>query len=356
MAMSTTYRISVTTGIVMCIFAQLFGCSGFRKLSYSPPDLKAEVKRRVPRLAPADLVVPFAVSQASLDKARKAISPYMSASERARALLQAIFDPDFFGLRYAEVVTHTAEETIDAGEGNCLSLASVYVGLARGLGLRAYFLDASDRVGAAHEELGMLVRAGHITAVVETERGRVALDFGRRLSPFRIFRVMDDVESIAHFHNNRAYELIRKARDSKQSVDWKAVAKRFELATQVLPDFARAWNNLGVAMARLGRFEQAQTAYRRAIQADSEFPSPHTNLGILYLEAQNLPASLAAFAKATDLDPDSARAHHHLGVALFRAGRHAAARVALQRAIELDETYDAPRKLLESLSGATETD
>jgi tetratricopeptide (TPR) repeat protein len=169
----------------------------------------------------------------------------------------------------------------------------------------------------------MLVRAGHITAVVETNQGRVALDFGRRLSPFRLFRVMDDVESIAHFHNNRAYELIRKAREQNRPVDWKAVAKRFELATVVLPGFARAWNNLGVARARQGQSDLARTAYRRAIQADPEFPSPHTNLGILHLEAQRLPEALAAFSQATELDPDSARAHYHTGVALLRAGRRA---------------------------------
>jgi len=64
-------------------------------------------------------------------------------------------------------------------------------------------------------------------------------------------------------------------------VPWEAVASEFERATRVDPRSARAWNNLGIAWARLGRTGEARHAYLRVRRLDGELSSPERKLRVL---------------------------------------------------------------------------
>jgi hypothetical protein len=322
------------------------GCSSARKMTYSPAELRHELKKQTSLAAPIDVVVPFEVPPEQVAKARRAVGTIASRSERARSLKDVMFDPKGFGLRYTEVITRTAAETLEKGEGNCLSLAAVYVGLARGIGLRANFLDASNRIEEVHADEDVVVKTGHVTAVVYTENGKAALDFGQRFGPFQFFRVMDDMEATAHFYNNRGYELIHEAQQESRPIDWNEVARNFLMATRVRKGFVRAWNNLGVAYVRLGRLADARACYEEAIALDPEFASPRTNLGILLMESGDLKAAYASFNEAARLDPDSPRTHYHRGLLLFKQGKFEKSATALKRAIDLKTDYDLARKLL----------
>ena len=44
---------------------------------------------------------------------------------------------------------------------------------------------------------------------------------------------------------------------------------------------AMAHNNIGAAQLHLGRFEEAESAFREALAADPEYPIPHFNLAVL---------------------------------------------------------------------------
>jgi len=47
---------------------------------------------------------------------------------------------------------------------------------------------------------------------------------------------------------------------------WNEAVYRFERATKLDPSLSRAWNNLAVAMENLGRFDEAATAYGKALE------------------------------------------------------------------------------------------
>ncbi len=325
----------------------LAGCGALPKLSFKPEELRTEIHRRSPAMARADIVVPFEIDKRYLAKLDSFITPYMSPSERAQAILKAMFDPDSFALTYREVTTRTANETLEKKAGNCLSLAAVFVGFARNLGLRAYFLDASDRIQEAHEENDVVILTGHITAVVETERGRVAMDFGRRLSPFRIYRAMDDVEAIANYYNNLGYELLSGARLKGEPIPWERAARRFEMAIMVKSDFARAWNNLGVARVRMGKLADAEKAYEKAASVDEEFSSPLFNLGILQMKRGEYLRAASSLKKAIERDPDSSRANLYLGLVSMKLNRCEQAKKALLRALELSPELAEAKRLLQ---------
>ena len=312
------------------------GCAGSQKYAYGVDELRAEIRRRAPELPPDAVVVPFDVDPATVEIARRATKPYSNREDQVRALVELMFSGAGYALSYAPVVTTTARETLATHKGNCLALASVFVGVARALGLKAYYLDASARLTETTQPSpGIVVNSGHITAYVDLDKIRWYLDFDHTLAGTNRFRVIDDLEATAHFYNNRGYERIEMARLEDKPVDWVAAEKDFTLATHVVPAFARAWNNLGIARTHVGDLEGAETAYREAIHADPKSPAAYNNLGGLLLRTGRAEDAVTMMREAVQLDPDSAYAHFNLGRALLATGDTDGARRALEKAARM---------------------
>ncbi len=49
---------------------------------------------------------------------------------------------------------------------------------------------------------------------------------------------------------------------------WKEATYRWEKATQLDPSYAEAWNNLAIGYEYEGRFDDAESAYHRALKLD----------------------------------------------------------------------------------------
>lgn len=65
----------------------------------------------------------------------------------------------------------------------------------------------------------------------------------------------------------------------------------------------KAYNNCGVALARLGRFEEALAMYRKAVGRGEDYASPYLNIGILCRdELGDEDAALEAFRKYVELN------------------------------------------------------
>ncbi|HWE26534.1 MAG TPA: tetratricopeptide repeat protein, partial [Polyangia bacterium] len=62
-------------------------------------------------------------------------------------------------------------------------------------------------------------------------------------------------------------------------------------ATQMLPQFGKAWNNLGSAYRGKQQYAEAENAYKRATQLDPNYADAYFNLGILYLDAKQMPGT-----------------------------------------------------------------
>lgn len=338
--------------VLLCCGACI-GCATPQRRTFTRAALQSEVARRVPATAVDKIAIPYVVEAEDIERATWLLRAYSTTEQRAAALIEALFDAEGFNLRYASAATATASQTLRAGEGNCLSLASTLVGLARGLGLRAYYVDVSHLTEEVIDHSGLLVRSGHVSAVIRTEVGYVGLDFGRGRVHYRGWRGIDDMEAVAHFHNNRGYELIRTAIDEGKPIPWQQASEQFWLATRVEPKFQRAWNNLGVALARLGFVVEAIRSYREAIVRDPHLVSSYRNLGNLYFRQGLHEEAVSLLNAAAAIAPDDANIHFERARVLLEVGRRGEAVHALKRAVKLSSTHARARALLNSLTHST---
>jgi tetratricopeptide (TPR) repeat protein len=316
------------------------------QVAYTPTELRAEAERRVMNARPGEIIVPYQVTPELVEQAHDLTRYIRSEYDAARALIDAVTNENIFGIEYMATATAPADETVIRGYGNCLALTSVFIGLARGVGLEVYYIDASDRVNDIRREEQIIVDSGHIAAVTRTERGWTMVDFAGELPNYRTFRIIDDLTVLAHYYNNRGYEIIDIANQTGQEVPWDQVRRSFDIATKVRPDFSLALNNLGVLDAQAGNNEAAERAYHAAITADSEFAAPYHNLGNLKLSEGDLDSALAAYDEAIRIRRKNPFLHYHRGLALYRMGDLDEAVRAFDRAISLKRDYVEPRNIL----------
>lgn len=322
------------------------GCGNSKRIAYAPHELKTVVASRVGGDRIGDFVVPFEPTPEMVARALKYIDGARGDGGRADMLARSITDRRQFGLTYERVATTTAPETVANGQGNCLSLTSLYVGLARAVGLTVYYVDASDRINDLLRQDELIVDTGHIAATVHSTRGWSLVDFTGEISNYRTFRVIDDLEALAHFYNNRGYETISIAQRVDETIPWRRALRDFEMSTDVMPGFARAENNRGVALARLGDDEGAEGAYMAAVRSDDAFSAPRHNLGNLFLRQGDFDLAVRWYERAIDLQASNPYVHYHLGLAKYRSGDVAGSIALFERAIALKHDYAEPRYLL----------
>ncbi|HEY9842578.1 MAG TPA: tetratricopeptide repeat protein, partial [Candidatus Obscuribacterales bacterium] len=123
------------------------------------------------------------------------------------------------------------------------------------------------------------------------------------------------------------------------------------------PDLAEAHYNLGWALAKQERHEQAVVAYQQAIRLRPDYAEAWANLGMSRLELEQISLCLEACRRALDLDPALGRAHLCHAAALLISGDFQAGfeeyEWRLRETILLDYSRLRPCWTGEDLSGRT---
>jgi tetratricopeptide (TPR) repeat protein len=119
--------------------------------------------------------------------------------------------------------------------------------------------------------------------------------------------------------------------------------EQYERALQLKPNFAGAYCNLGIALARQGKLSEAVQHFERALQIEPDFAEAHYNLGnaldylgmALAAEGQFAEA-IRNYRRAIQANPDRPEIYFHLGMALGQSGRTRDALVQYQEALRLN--------------------
>jgi Flp pilus assembly protein TadD len=98
----------------------------------------------------------------------------------------------------------------------------------------------------------------------------------KRLAAFVIFAtaLLLTSEPVAAGDCEQADLLVKRAVQSKSNAE-----ELLHKAVQLCPKNVAALNNLAVNLENLGRLDEAEQIYRRAISADASAPAPHAGLG-----------------------------------------------------------------------------
>lgn len=330
--------------VVAVVVSSLIGCAGAQKRIHTPDEVRAEIEARVSAQMRDEIVIPFEIDDEIRQLARDVTRVASTDQEKVRAIVQSIIDLAGFSISYDWLSNKTAKEVFRQGKGNCLAYSNLFVGMAREVGIDAVYADVkfTERVT---REAEIVVSSKHITAAVKQGTDTFLIDFTR--TPERkyvAYTVIDDLEAIANFYNNQGflYGYFTEA----ESVDFDPLEKELEmyrLALEILPTFVRARNNLGVALRRRGRVDEAIEQYKLAIKHDPGNPDALSNLGTAYLHQGRTGEALEAYRRAVKNAGPNGYTHLRLGTVYLRLARYEEAieqlRDALSKEPELAEAH-----------------
>jgi len=119
--------------------------------------------------------------------------------------------------------------------------------------------------------------------------------------------------------------------------DLKGALDQYRLLRELYPDFWPPWNNSGMILRGLGRFEEAAAMFEKAAALAPHNSIPLSNLWWVQMNRLHDAAAAERTARRTvALSPDLAYPHQMLGYTLAVQWRFAEAEGEIRRAIELD--------------------
>ena len=106
-------------------------------------------------------------------------------------------------------------------------------------------------------------------------------------------------------------------------------------------NYSEAWNNLGVAYERMGKYNEAIEAYKTAL-LNTFYRNPEkafNNLGRVYYRNKKYDDAVDAYKEAIKRTSDFVLPYYGLALCYNAAGKYGNAAAALRKALEVDPSY-----------------
>ena len=126
-----------------------------------------------------------------------------------------------------------------------------------------------------------------------------------------------------------------------------AALASFDKAIQLKPDYADAYNDLGLTLRAAGNVDGAVADFEQALRIRPRFAETRVNLGNIFGERKQWKEAVSQFEEALRDDPRRAEAQYGLGTTLLLAGRAAEAVAPLQEALRCRPNYPEARQNLD---------
>jgi tetratricopeptide (TPR) repeat protein len=335
--------------VVLAGFWLATGCAVQTTQFYTPEEASAEFDKRVSAELRPQVVVPYEIDDEIRQVAQEITLNHYDERAKARAIINKIIDLTGLSISYDWLSNKTAREVFRQGRGNCLAYSNLFVGMAREVGLDAVYVDVT-MIERISREAEVIVNNGHITAGYMVGGQVRIIDFTRTPEREYIgYKVIDDLEAIANYYNNQGFLYGYFVENEGQDLDFDPAVKEvemYELALEILPTFQRARNNLGVALKRRGRIEEAIEQYKMAIEVDPNFADAHSNLGAAYYALGRNEDAVREFELATKNAGSNAYFFHHLGVVQYQLKQYDEAIEQFKKAISREPSLAEARFFL----------
>lgn len=113
--------------------------------------------------------------------------------------------------------------------------------------------------------------------------------------------------------NEEALELYFAGIDAIKEGDNKKASKLFKEAVEVDPEFAFAWDNLGLAYRKLEKYDLAIEAYNKSLRVDPNGAMPLQNIAIVYAYQKEYEKALKAYKRLSLVKEDDPEAYFGMG-------------------------------------------
>lgn len=132
---------------------------------------------------------------------------------------------------------------------------------------------------------------------------------------------------------------------AQQAFERSDFAGSITLFQQALEKSPQDWvllNNLGLALSKTGKFDEAESYFFKAVSANINCASCYNNLGDLEMKRGFLEEAELYYQKATKADPDYADPYFNLGVLQEKNGDLEAAAESYQSFLDLQSDQKSP--------------
>lgn len=138
---------------------------------------------------------------------------------------------------------------------------------------------------------------------------------------------------VAYRNRTASHDMTYKSRKEALLAD---SLKELEQAVNLDPGSPEALNQLGVTYRFLGRSQEAEQAFQKALDADGQYAEALLNQGILKMEQGQYGEAKSLYQKAIQQNSKNESAHYRLGEALLKEGSLHQAIQSLNTALSLN--------------------
>ncbi len=132
--------------------------------------------------------------------------------------------------------------------------------------------------------------------------------------------------------------------------------EQFRLARDADPDFAPAYNNLGMFAANRRQYVQAVGYFQKALQLEPTAVETYVNLATSYFESGRLLEAIKTLERVRQLHPLNDFVHLKLATFYFQAGRIADARRATERSLSINPQNSLAHQVYQQILQAQAAD
>lgn len=134
-----------------------------------------------------------------------------------------------------------------------------------------------------------------------------------------------------------ALEQFKKALEARNKGNEKLAVEKFTEAVRLYPQFAEAYNELGILYLKTKELDKAEDSLRRTLQLNENNPTAQLNYGIVLLYQRKMFEAEKQLEKAVLADENAAAPHMYLGIALLGLNYYDYAEKEFLKAISLKD-------------------
>ncbi len=139
--------------------------------------------------------------------------------------------------------------------------------------------------------------------------------------------------NMATAHLNYGYYLAEKKEKYDEAIE------HYRIAVELDPHLVKGWNNLGLALSRIGNIDEAIECFNKGKEVDPSFKGTYMNLGYAYSLKGYYDKAIETYKHLIEIDDDNEKSYNELGATLLDTGNYEEAIKYLQKAIELSPDF-----------------